>query len=581
MDRGDLSSRIAALRAECVALGCELVADGSSLSVVEAFEVAGELQGVVNAAEGAQAVVLGWGARVEERPVPGGFTERVHPVGFMSPMSASMACLETGVTEGLAGRKVRLGACLGERFPKVRDLLVAGEVPAATAHKVLDACDGLDVDACARVDDQLAARLVGLDPAAVTRAARSVASRVAAEQVAARVEKAKRGRYVEVRPGAEDGLAEVSAVLPTATAAVAWSAMEQVAADYRHLDPGLTADQARADAFADLLLRNVTVSAKVTLGVPVLTGNTGSAAGPLAAGPSPIDSSPAGPGPAGLSPVDPSPMDPWPAGPDRAAGVAMRKPGTRARVNWDDGDVVWVDHVTGEVVRFGELDRAGREAVSWVEVPDVLDPVGGAPQGCGVDPRYAVAAPVDGGCAVSGVEIPGVGWVEASTVAALLKTVPVQVGRALLDADTGTLASLTTAAYVPTKVMREFVHTRDGTCRMWGCGRRAAHTDLDHTTPWPGGPTAPGNLVSLCRRHHRMKQHGRWRYTLHDDGDITWISTTGTVRRTHPTHRVIPPPGSRRETTLDAVDASGPVSATTVPAVSNHVAEPSTDLPPF
>ncbi|MGL5867447.1 MAG: DUF222 domain-containing protein, partial [Dermatophilaceae bacterium] len=279
MDRGNLSSRIAALRAECVALGRELVAEGSALSVVEAFEVGGELQRLVNAVEGAQAVALAWGARVEERPVSGGFVERVHPVGFMSPMSASMACLETRVTEGLAGRKVRLGASLGERFPKVRDVLLSGDLGSAAAHKVLDACDGLDLDACAAVDDQLAARLAELDPAEVTRTVRRVAGRVAADQVAAHVERAKRGRYVEVRPGAEDGLAEVSAVLPSATAAVAWSAVENVAADYRRMDPGLSVDQARADAFGDLLLRNVTVSAKVTLGVPVLTGDAASTPG--------------------------------------------------------------------------------------------------------------------------------------------------------------------------------------------------------------------------------------------------------------------------------------------------------------
>ncbi|MGL4176482.1 MAG: hypothetical protein ACRCSN_10430, partial [Dermatophilaceae bacterium] len=61
MDRGGVSDEIAELRARCVALGRRLVDEGSGLSVVEAFEVAGELQGVVNAAEGAQAVVLGWG----------------------------------------------------------------------------------------------------------------------------------------------------------------------------------------------------------------------------------------------------------------------------------------------------------------------------------------------------------------------------------------------------------------------------------------------------------------------------------------------------------------------------------------
>ncbi|MGL5865370.1 MAG: HNH endonuclease signature motif containing protein, partial [Dermatophilaceae bacterium] len=271
---------------------------------------------------------------------------------------------------------------------------------------------------------------------------------------------------------------------------------------------------------------------------------------------------------------------------------------SRARVDWAEEDVVRVDHHTGEVVTFGELDPAGREAVSWVEVPDADDPAGGAQDAHSVDPCYAVMAPVDGGCAVSGAQIPGIGWVDAATVAALLKTVPVQVARAVVDADTGTLASLTTNAYTPPTAMREFVHTRDGTCRMWGCARRATHTDLDHTQPWPGGPTSPSNLASLCRRHHRMKQHGRWRYTLHPNGDITWISTTGTVRRTHPTHRLIsestpgsppesrPEPTPREPTPRELLPGTPrepePVAVATVPGSLPAAGSlPAPDSPPF
>ncbi len=88
--------------------------------------------------------------------------------------------------------------------------------------------------------------------------------------------------------------------------------------------------------------------------------------------------------------------------------------------------------------------------------------------------------------------------------------------------------------------MREFVTTRDGTCRMWGCSRRADHVDLDHTRPWPDGPTSPANLAGLCRRHHRLKQTGRWRYSLDPDGTITWTSTTGRARTTEPAHRQVP-----------------------------------------
>ncbi len=207
MDRGQLSSRIAALREGCAAVGRELVEAGRGLDAVEAFELAGELQGVVNAAEGAQAVAGAWGARVETTMRESGPWERVHPVGYVDAMAAAEMSLATGVTEGLAGRKAALGAALGERFPAMRDLVLSGDLPVSSAHKVVEACAGLDVQACLRVDAELAPRLAAMDPARVTSAARTVAARVAADQVAAHAATTRRCRTVEVRPGV-DGLTE-------------------------------------------------------------------------------------------------------------------------------------------------------------------------------------------------------------------------------------------------------------------------------------------------------------------------------------------------------------------------------------
>ena len=54
--------------------------------------------------------------------------------------------------------------------------------------------------------------------------------------------------------------------------------MRDLGDEYATKDPALTVDQARADAFLDLMLTNVTVTAKVTLGIPVITGPDGEAA---------------------------------------------------------------------------------------------------------------------------------------------------------------------------------------------------------------------------------------------------------------------------------------------------------------
>ena len=44
-----------------------------------------------------------------------------------------------------------------------------------------------------------------------------------------------------------------------------------------------------------------------------------------------------------------------------------------------------------------------------------------------------------------------------------------------------------------------------------------------------GGPTASDNLAPLCRRHHRLKTHGGWRYTQVERGTYLWTSPLGSA----------------------------------------------------
>ena len=149
--------------------------------------------------------------------------------------------------------------------------MLTGELAPVNAAKVVSACEGLDQGACAAVEAALADRLVGMDPARITTVARRVATRIAPEQVAAAAARNKRDRAVQVSPG-PDGTTDWWARIPAAKSAAAWAAVRDLADTYTSEDPDLTLDQARADAFIDLLLTNVTVTAKITLGIPVLTG---------------------------------------------------------------------------------------------------------------------------------------------------------------------------------------------------------------------------------------------------------------------------------------------------------------------
>jgi hypothetical protein len=98
----------------------------------------------------------------------------------------------------------------------------------------------------------------------------------------------------------------------------------------------------------------------------------------------------------------------------------------------------------------------------------------------------------------------------------------------------GVVRSVGRHSYRPPAAVADAVKARDGTCRFPGCIREAQRCDLDHTVPYPAGPTEAGNLSCLCRRHHRMKHHGGWRMTQDADGRVTWTSPTGRIVVTEP-----------------------------------------------
>ncbi|MBZ0171745.1 MAG: HNH endonuclease, partial [Phycisphaerales bacterium] len=66
---------------------------------------------------------------------------------------------------------------------------------------------------------------------------------------------------------------------------------------------------------------------------------------------------------------------------------------------------------------------------------------------------------------------------------------------------------------IPTPIRRALDHRDQGCCRFPGC--EVTHCDAHHVEHWAdGGETKLGNLVLLCRRHHRA---------VHEEGfGVTW-----------------------------------------------------------
>ncbi len=92
--------------------------------------------------------------------------------------------------------------------------------------------------------------------------------------------------------------------------------------------------------------------------------------------------------------------------------------------------------------------------------------------------------------------------------------------------------------YRPSTALAEFVRFRDLTCRFPGCDEPAEACDIDHTVPFPLGPTHPSNLKLLCRYHHLLKTFyntvGGWTDRQEPDGTVVWTSPTGHTYITKP-----------------------------------------------
>ncbi|MCO1339359.1 hypothetical protein BJH93_10725 [Kocuria polaris] len=130
--------------------------------------------------------------------------------------------------------------------------------------------------------------------------------------------------------------------------------------------------------------------------------------------------------------------------------------------------------------------------------------------------------------------------------------------RVVTDPWTGAVRAFDTEAYRPTEAMRRAIALRDRTCRVPGCGRRATACEPDHVIEHQdGGRTAIENLVSICKRCHRLKSWGLLSYDLDRDGTLVVETYWGTRRRTLPDAPwatwplAAPPPRSRVAETAD------------------------------
>jgi hypothetical protein len=138
-------------------------------------------------------------------------------------------------------------------------------------------------------------------------------------------------------------------------------------------------------------------------------------------------------------------------------------------------------------------------------------------------------------------ELDGYGAIPAS-MARRIAADPSGTWRRLITDPAGRLLDYGTCTYRPPADLARHVRARDRTCVVPSGGRHATHCELDHEVPFPGGGTNARNLRPLCKRHHLMKHHSRWRITRLPDGSYEAVTPTRHRWRYRPPP--LPPPGT-------------------------------------
>ncbi len=100
-----------------------------------------------------------------------------------------------------------------------------------------------------------------------------------------------------------------------------------------------------------------------------------------------------------------------------------------------------------------------------------------------------------------------------------------------------------TGQHDPPARMSARIELTHPTCVFPWCSRPARRCDRDHRVPYDaGGATCDCNLAPLCRRHHRLKTHRGYSYTIIEPG--TWLWRTPhrlqLIRDRHGTRDVTP-----------------------------------------
>jgi Domain of unknown function (DUF222) len=482
------------------------------------------------------------------------------PGGFPGEELAS----ELVTTRAEAGHRIDDALDLTSRLPLTLAGMAAGQIDEARAGWIAMYTRSLAPPDAARADEVLAEAAPDLRVDQVARKAASLEMKLNPEAVRARKEHAKRNEQrVEARRELSGNASLSGRELGTADVLAAKAHIDAIAARLR--DSGLldsTLDRLRALAFADLTQgRNPLdrLNTAGTAGTEGTEGTAGTAALPpadpgtpggpsaSAADPSGAPAGPSGPLPAPNPSGVPNPSDaPDPSGVPNSSGVpggplpalGRRSPlpalGRLSPLPAEINLIVPVGSLLGwstapaQAGAWGLLDRDETRAV--------VDAAAQHPR-----TRWCVTLTAPDGTALAhgcahgrhsrllSDLAPQPPPEQLAEILRRLNLVFTPIARGSCDHPQAE------EHYVPSRKLKHLVRARTATCDAPGCEAQAVSADLDHTVPWPDGPTDQCNLAPRCRTHHRAKQAPDWKVEQTEPGVTHWTLPSGRTHVTTPT----------------------------------------------
>lgn len=462
------------------------------------------------------------------------FTERWFPIPGEEQFAASALAPLLHISPRAMSSRITRARRVDHEMSGTWESARSGDLEPYRSDAIVRASEPLDEAHLAEFEARLFAEdVTDLAVGDLARRARSAAvatDRASVEEVAAR---ARRKRSVSCSADRDlPGLTTWRLSLPTETSRQMWAAVDELAQEYHRArrdagDP-VTMDQARADAFADLVLARATVETIVELVVPVAAmmaeGGPACPDSPTTSAPGARARTASGGSPPGHGPGT------YRWGERLTPAEILRREGQTDELilHWVSGvdlhrasvfEAEFALHLTRD------LEVRGNPHLSHAPPPARRSPVGQA---------LGPAARVGAWFVPGHVDAARVGALLPDDLTALLADPATRIRVVGSDPSTGTVATDSTDAYRPGRAVARRVRRRDGTCRFPGCGASAERAQLDHVTPYPMGLTEVTNLVCLCTTHHGFKHHAGWRLTMTAEGACTWTAPTGRTHATYP-----------------------------------------------